>query len=61
MKDLPWVFVFCFFKKYLFTYVAVLGLSCGMQALPCGALALVCTGSVVVARTGFVAPWHVGS
>ena len=56
----------CFLKKYLFIYLAALGLSCGAWA-PEHA------GSVVAARglsscgvralehAGLVAPWHVGS
>ena len=30
------VSILSFFKKYLFIYLAALGLSCGMQALSCG-------------------------
>ena len=44
---------------YLFIYLAVSGLSCGMQALSCGVQAPEHMGSVVVAR-GFSHPTACG-
>ena len=50
------------FKKYVFIYLASLGLSYGMWDTPCGSQAhqLWGVGSLVAAE-GLVLQWHVGS
>ena len=48
--DDPFFFLSFFKNTYLFIYLAALGLGCSTWALPCGAQALECAGSVVVVR-----------